>query len=120
MLCSGGGGGQRRGSAAPVAHWAAEQAVVTAPQALGLLLQLLLGCDDAGERAATLEALHQLIGARPLLSLYHPSDTAGSTAVVCCADYRLVCRNGCEDKNDCRTCMTIVYCLRVLRMALTH
>ncbi len=68
----GGGGGahppQQQAAAAkpgaPLQHWALQEATLTAPPVVGILLQLLLGCDDAGERAATLEALHTLIGAR--------------------------------------------------------
>jgi hypothetical protein len=35
---------------------------ITSAPVVGILLQLLLGCDDAAERNATLEALHCLIG----------------------------------------------------------
>ena len=35
---------------------------LTSAPVVGILLQLLLGCDDAQERNATLEALHCLIG----------------------------------------------------------
>ena len=72
---AGGGGGsapqqqhaqQAARPGAPLQHWALKQAALTAPPVVGILLQLLLGCDDAGERAATLEALHTLIGARTM------------------------------------------------------
>ena len=36
--------------------------VITCPAVAGILLRLLLGCDDAGERLATLQALQDLIG----------------------------------------------------------
>ena len=39
-----------------------EGATITSAPVVGILLQLLLGCDDAAERNATLEALHCLIG----------------------------------------------------------
>ena len=37
--------------------------VISCPAVAGILLRLLLGCDDAGERIATLEALQHLVGA---------------------------------------------------------
>ena len=37
-------------------------AAITSAPVVGILLQLLLGCDDAAERNASLEALHCLIG----------------------------------------------------------
>ena len=39
-----------------------EGATITSAPVVGILLQLLLGCDDAAERNATLETLHSLIG----------------------------------------------------------
>ncbi len=39
-----------------------EGALITGAPVVGILLQLLLGCDEAQERSATLEALHSLIG----------------------------------------------------------
>lgn len=52
-----------RGGLAP---WPTEgQATITAAPVVGTLLQLLLGCDNAGERVATLEALHRLIAEGP-------------------------------------------------------
>ena len=36
--------------------------VITCPAVAGILLRLLLGCDDSTERVATLESLHELIG----------------------------------------------------------
>ena len=56
-----------------------EGALITGAPVVGILLQLLLGCDEAQERSATLEALHSLIGetgfiaaCRPRLPLYGP------------------------------------------------
>ena len=42
--------------------WPDARTPITAAPVVGILLQLLLGCDDAGQRSATLEALHKLIG----------------------------------------------------------
>jgi hypothetical protein len=50
-----------RGRGGGLAQWPEGQAAITAAPVVGTLLQLLLGCDDAGERVATLEALHRLI-----------------------------------------------------------
>ncbi len=41
--------------------------IITAAPVAGLLLRLMLGCDDAGERLQTLTALHRLFGACRLL-----------------------------------------------------
>ncbi|KAK9905588.1 hypothetical protein WJX75_002584 [Coccomyxa subellipsoidea] len=41
--------------------WPDARMPITAAPVVGILLQLLLGCDDAGQRSATLEALHKLI-----------------------------------------------------------
>lgn len=43
--------------------------VISCAPAVGILLRLLLGCDDARERVATLEALQHLIGI--LHELFH-------------------------------------------------
>lgn len=45
-------------------------ATITSAPVVGILLQLLLGCDDAAERNATLEALHCLIGASSSLVIH--------------------------------------------------
>ncbi len=47
-------------------------ATITSAPVVGILLQLLLGCDDAAERNATLEALHCLIGEDILAVLTRP------------------------------------------------
>ena len=54
-------GGAMRGRSGHVV-WPDSRTPITAAPVVGILLQLLLGCDDAGQRSATLEALHKLIG----------------------------------------------------------
>ncbi len=51
-----------RGSRSGHVVWPDARTPITAAPVVGILLQLLLGCDDAGQRSATLEALHKLIG----------------------------------------------------------
>ena len=57
--------------------------VITAPAVVGILLQLLVGCDDAAERLGTLQALEWLLGE----SLTHCAVDTGACAS--CAN--LVC-----------------------------
>ena len=47
-----------------------EGALITGAPVVGILLQLLLGCDEAQERSATLEALHSLIGETGFIAAY--------------------------------------------------
>ena len=58
-----------------------EGATITSAPVVGILLQLLLGCDDAAERNATLEALHCLIGV--LSSTHLQTCSAADGAVLC-------------------------------------
>ena len=55
-----------------------EGATITSAPVVGILLQLLLGCDDAAERNATLEALHCLIGESPSQIIDGWFDTAAA------------------------------------------
>ena len=44
--------------------------VITAAAVMGIMLNLLLACDDAEERLATLTTLKRLLGMSPLLLLH--------------------------------------------------
>lgn len=118
LLCASGGhggapigGGMRGRSGQQV--WPDAKTLVTAAPVMGVLLQLLLGCDDAGQRSATLEALHKLVGGHCKLlehvfafadvdlvhqaSVLHASSTSGHLFVCRTASY--VCE-GCSGATD--------------------
>ena len=62
-----------------------ECAVITGAPVVGILLQLLLGCDEAQERSATLEALHSLIGDTGFTAvciLWHPPSIWSPASVI--------------------------------------
>ena len=74
-----------------------EGALITGAPVVGILLQLLLGCDEAQERGATLEALHSLIGELgfsaacvPWLLVQRPCPCSYQVSfwppILCCAD----------------------------------
>ena len=55
--------------------------LLTVPAVVGVLLRLLLSCDDAAERMTTLTALSRLIGA-PCLAAY-PNHSNRPRALTC-------------------------------------
>ena len=89
-----------------------EGATLTSAPVVGILLQLLLGCDDAAERNATLEALHCLIGASSSPATH--LRTLQCTCCVCAVwrpSYLYSTSGGSGCVVSCLTCLSGKSCL---------